>query len=78
MPTISMFYGIVIRMYVGKKEHNPPHIYALYQDMKAIFDIKTGEKMEGNLPRDQSQLVSAALGANDVSVGDCGETFGKL
>jgi hypothetical protein len=51
MPTISMFFGILIRMYLGKKEHNPPHIHAIYQKKKAIFDIKTGEKIEGNIPQ---------------------------
>jgi hypothetical protein len=59
MATISMFYGILIRMYLGKKEHNPPHIHALYQNKKAIFNIKTGEKTEGNLPIDKEKLVSA-------------------
>ena len=54
-----MFYGIVIRMYLGKKEHNPPHIHALYQDTKAIFDIRKGEKTEGNLSNDKTQLVKA-------------------
>ncbi len=33
MPTISMFYGIVIQMFW--KEHPPPHIFMLYtQSMK--------------------------------------------
>jgi hypothetical protein len=32
MPTISMFYGIVIRMYCAPSEHNPPHFHAYYQD----------------------------------------------
>ena len=39
MPTISMFYGIIIRMYCTPKEHNPPHFHAYYQDYKAIIDI---------------------------------------
>ena len=30
MPTISMFYGIMIRMY-NNNEHNPPHFHAQYQ-----------------------------------------------
>ena len=59
MPTISMFYGILIRIYLGKKEHNPPHIHAIYQKSKAIFDIKTGEKTDGKLPADKEKLVSA-------------------
>jgi hypothetical protein len=59
MATISMFYGILIRMYLGKKEHNPPHVHAIYQNKKAIFDIKTGERTEGNLPNDKVKLVCA-------------------
>ena len=59
MPTISMFYGILIRMYLGKKEHNPPHIHALYQDHRALFNIKTNKIMEGKLPSDKEQLVAA-------------------
>ena len=59
MPTISMFYGVLIRMYLGKKEHNPPHIHAIYQKFKAIFDIKSGEKVDWKLPQDKEKLVSA-------------------
>jgi len=46
-------------MYMGKKEHNPPHIHAIYQKSRAIFDIKTGEKTDGYLPKDKEKLVSA-------------------
>ena len=46
-------------MYLGKKEHNPPHIHAIFQNNKAIFEIITGEKTEGNLPSDKEKLVSA-------------------
>jgi hypothetical protein len=46
-------------MYLGKKEHHPPHIHAFYQDETAIFDVKTGEKTEGELPKDKEKLVSA-------------------
>jgi hypothetical protein len=54
-----MFYGILIIMYLGKKEHNPPQIHAIYQKFKATFDIKTGEQMDGKLPQDKEKLVSA-------------------
>ena len=37
MPTICMFYGIIIRMYFAPKEHNPPHLHAYYQDSKATI-----------------------------------------
>jgi hypothetical protein len=46
-------------MYMGKKEHNPPHIHALYQKRKAVFNIRTGEKTEGSLPKDKEKLVAA-------------------
>jgi len=59
MPTISYFYGITIKMYLWGKEHNPPHIHAEYQGDEAVFDIKTTEKTNGDLPRDKEKLVSA-------------------
>jgi len=59
MPTISIFYGIIIRMYCAPAEHNPPHIHAYYQDYKATIDIQTCEIIEGNLPRKKERLVLA-------------------
>ena len=59
MPTLSMFFGIIIRMYMGKSEHNPPHFHAYYQDMKAVFDIRSCELTEGDLPRRQIRLIEA-------------------
>jgi hypothetical protein len=46
MPTISMFYGIIIRMYFAPKEHNPPHIHAYYNEYKISFNIQTMEFMD--------------------------------
>jgi hypothetical protein len=40
MPTISMFFGIMIRMYYAPEEHNPPHIHALYQGAEAVFAVR--------------------------------------
>ena len=56
MPIISMFYGIIIRMYF--KDHNPPHIHAEYQDNYAIFDLN-GDLLEGNMPRQQIKMIAA-------------------
>ena len=47
MPTISMFYGIIIRMFCAPEEHNPPHFHAYYEEHRAIIDIKTCEIKEG-------------------------------
>ncbi len=57
MPTISMFYGIVISMY-NNNEHNPPHIHAEYQGDNAIISFD-GEVMRGSLPKKQLRLVQA-------------------
>lgn len=59
MPTICMFYGIIIRMYCAPKEHNPPHFHAYFQDYKAIIDINTCELTEGSLPKKQLKLALA-------------------
>jgi hypothetical protein len=48
MPTISVFYGVSIRMYV--KDHPPPHFHAAYAEWEACFSIETGEITEGRLP----------------------------
>jgi hypothetical protein len=59
MPTISMFFGIIIRMYYAPKEHNTPHIHAYYQDSKATFKIIDGDILEGSLPSKQLKLIQA-------------------
>jgi len=59
MPTISMFYGIIIRMYYAPKEHNPPHIHAYYQEYRVTLSIETGEMLNGNIPSRQLRLVQA-------------------
>ena len=59
MPTISMFYGIIVRMYFAPGEHNPPHFHAYYNEYKVSVDIRTCEIIEGNLPRRQEKLVLA-------------------
>ena len=59
MPTISMFYGIIIRMYCAPKEHNPPHIHVYYQDYKAIVNINEVELVDGELPKNKQRIVFA-------------------
>ena len=57
MPTISMFYGIIIRMY-NNGEHTPPHFHASYQGYNAVFDFD-GEVMEGEMPKKQQKFIAA-------------------
>lgn len=56
MPTISMFYGIIIRMYYI--DHNPPHFHAFYGKDMAKFNLD-GEVIDGNFPSKQIKLVQA-------------------
>lgn len=57
MPTISMFLGIIIRMY-NTNEHNPPHFHASYQGYKAVFNFD-GELIEGEMPKRQIKFIAA-------------------
>ena len=54
MPTISMFYGIIVRMY-NNGEHNPPHFHATYQGYNAVFNMD-GELTDGEMPKKQLKL----------------------
>lgn len=46
MPYVSMFFGILIRMFYN--EHNPPHFHAEYQGTEGIFNFY-GEMIQGNI-----------------------------
>ncbi|TVQ18575.1 MAG: DUF4160 domain-containing protein [Spirochaetaceae bacterium] len=60
MPVISMFYGIIIRMYfMDNQQHSEPHIHALYSGMEAVFRIVDGSVLAGELPTKQLRLVQA-------------------
>lgn len=49
MPVLSRFYGIIIRMYFRQKEHNPPHVHAIYNDCVAVISINDFKVLEGDL-----------------------------
>jgi len=60
MPIISMFYGIIIRLYLlDNKHHNLPHIHAKYAEFEASVDIENGEILSEDLPRKQLRLLQA-------------------
>jgi len=64
MPVLSRFYGIVIRMYFLQKEHNPPHIHAIYGDDVAAITIADGAILEGSLPYKALELVREWISIN--------------
>lgn len=60
MPTISMFYGILIRMFFRDIEkHHIPHIHADYQGQVAVYSILDGAVLSGTLPPKKHKLVVA-------------------
>ena len=60
MPTISMFYGILIRMFFRDTEkHHAPHIHADYQGTVAVYSIPDGRLLAGGLPPNKHKLVVA-------------------
>ena len=60
MPTISMFYGIIIKMFFyDTDKHKTPHIHAEYQGQTAVYSIKDGELLAGSLPIKKHKLVIA-------------------
>jgi hypothetical protein len=60
MPIISMFYGIIVRMYViDNLHHSLPHLHARYAEFEASIGIEDGEILAGSLPRKQLRLVQA-------------------
>ena len=64
MPEICRFYGIVIKMFFKPKEHEPSHVHALYGEHIGIFDLRTMEMTEGDLPTKAQQLVKEWLKEN--------------
>ena len=62
MPTISMFYGILVSMYVFDAEkHHLPHIHIRYNEFKVVVEIPNGAVLEGSIPSRQMNIVQAWL-----------------
>jgi len=60
MPVISMFYGIIVRMfYMDDKQHKLPHIHVEYQDYTAVLSIPESKIIAGKFPKDKLKLIKA-------------------
>jgi hypothetical protein len=60
VPTISMFYGILIRMFFYDTDrHNLPHIHAEFQGQVAVYSIPEGTVLAGEIPAKKHKLVVA-------------------
>jgi hypothetical protein len=66
MPTISMFYGIIIRMlYMDTRQHHLPHLHIEYQDMKSVVTIPDGALLEGEIPAKKLRMVQAWIAIHE-------------
>lgn len=68
MPVIARFYGMIIKMYFAQKEHNPPHLHAIYGEYVGAIDLQTQQMLEGDLPPKALAMVQewAKLHQNEL------------
>jgi hypothetical protein len=60
MPTISMFYGLIVYMYfIDNKQHKLPHIHVKYQSEEVIVAIPEGTVLDGSIPASKMKLLQA-------------------
>ena len=58
MPTISMFYGILVFLYFGDDDHHhTPHLHARYQNDKVSIDIVSGKVLAGQFPEAKLRML---------------------
>ena len=58
MPTISMFYGIIVAiLFEDNDRHNSPHIHVRYAGQKAAIAIEDGRLLGGHFPPKQLRMV---------------------
>ena len=58
MPTISMFFGILVSVFYGDNvQHHTPHIHVRYHDNKASIAIDDGRVLAGDFPPRQLRMV---------------------
>ena len=59
MPILSVFYGIIVRMYMEKSgKHNMPHIHAEYSGDEVVVSLE-GMVLEGAIPPARMKLLDA-------------------
>ena len=65
VPTLSVFYGIIVRMYKETDAvHNFPHIHAKYNEYEIAMAFD-GTILEGKLPNKQLNMLLAWLGIHE-------------
>lgn len=60
MPVISMFYGLIVRLYsFDVDRHKLPHLHVEYGGNEAVVAIPTGEILTGAFPTNKLKLLHA-------------------
>ncbi len=66
MPTISMFYGIIVRMmFMDTQQHHLPHLHIEYQGIQAVISIPDGNLLEGDIPAKKLRMVQAWIAIHE-------------
>jgi Domain of unknown function (DUF4160) len=60
MPTISMFYGIIIRLLFINT-----HLHIEYQGMQTVISIPDGNLLEGDIPSKKLRMVQAWIAIHE-------------
>ena len=59
MPVLSIFYGIIVRMYREQGgKYNMPHIHAEYSGEEIVMTLD-GTILEGGFPKNKLKLLEA-------------------
>jgi hypothetical protein len=59
VPVLSLFYGIIVRMYKEVSgKHNKPHIHVEVAEDAVVISLD-GEVLEGSIPKSKMKLVEA-------------------
>ena len=57
MPIVSMFYGIIVRIYKeNNSKHKSPHLHAEYNGEFVIVDLE-GNVLDGGLPSKKLRML---------------------
>ncbi len=60
MPTISMFYGVLIKMFFKDTDkHHLAHIHAEYQGNMGVYSIIDGDLLAGKMPPNKQKIIVA-------------------
>lgn len=66
MPSISMFYGLVVYLYnMDNLQHKEPHIHIKYQGEFCVVRIPDGQVLAGQLPSKKMNLVRAWISIHE-------------